>query len=251
MNIRQTTIIELLEKEKRVDVRVLAEHLDVSTMTIRRDLKLLHDQGLLVRTHGGGVSAGKLRFLQGAFPHYVAGPEKLAIGKLAATLVAPGQTVMVDGGTTALEVARNLPKDAAITVVTTSLGVVQELYRSSVQVMLLGGYVRREFPSVYGPLTEENLGRIHVHFLFIGCDGADSTSGFYMTDFHLTTLEQLLIKRADRVVLVTESTKFGRKALVQYAGLEQINTLVTDKHLLPTDRIRLEEAGINVLLAEA
>src|SRR5436309_443371 len=121
MNIRQTAIIELLEKNKRVDVRALAERLGVSTMTIRRDLNLLRNQGFLVRTHGGGMSAGKLSFLQAAFPHYAVSPEKAAIGKLAASLVTAGQTVMVDGGTTALEVARNLPKDADITVVTTSL----------------------------------------------------------------------------------------------------------------------------------
>ena len=250
MNTRQTAIVESLEKDNSVNVRTLANDLGVSTMTIRRDLKLLHDQGLLVRTHGGGVSAGKLHFLQRAFPYHPSNPAKMAIGKLAAGLVAPGQTIMIDGGTTPLAVARNLPKDANNTVVTTSLCAVQELYRSSVQVLLLGGNVRTEFPSLYGPLTEDNLKRIHVEILFMGCDGADSKNGFYMADFRLCNLQQQMITCADRVVLVTESAKFGRKSLMHYASLEHVNTLVTDTHLSPDDRQGLEESGINVLLAE-
>ena len=249
-NPRQTTIVDLLLKGERVDVRGLAERFDVSQMTIRRDLSLLEEQGLVVRTHGGGIPAGKLRFLQGAFPHYAVSPQKAAIGELAAGLVTAGQKVMVDSGTSTLEVARNLPRDADLTVATTSLCVLQELYGSPVQVLLLGGYARKEFPSLYGPLTEEMLKNIHVDILFMGCDGADSKSGFYTADFRLSSLDQQMINCADRVVVVSESAKFGRKAFVRYATVEQVNTLVTDTHLLPADRKNLEECGINVLLAE-
>jgi len=177
-------------------------------------------------------------------------PQKAAIGKLAASLIAPGKTLMIDAGTTSLEVARNLPKDSNITVATTSLCVLQELYGSPMQLLLLGGYTRKDFPSLYGPMTEAMLKSFHVDILFIGCDGADSKSGFYASDLLISSLEQEMINIASRVVVVTESWKFGRKGFVRYAKPEQVHTLVTDARLSSTDRTNLTESGINVLIAE-
>lgn len=250
MNTRQSQLVDRLQHEGRLDVRGLAKYYDVTPMTIRRDLRLLEEAGLLVRTHGGGIQAGKLRFLQGAFPHYVVSPQRAAIGKLAAGLASPGNKIMVDTGTTALEVARNLPRDSNITVATTSLCVVQELYGSPLQVLLFGGYVRKEFPSLYGPLTEAMLKSFHVDVLFIGCDGADSKSGFYTADLRISTLEQQMLEIADRVVVVAESVKFGRKSFVRYATPEQVDTLVTDRNLSIADRKNLEQQGIEIMIAE-
>ena len=250
MNTRQSEIVDLLQEKERVDVAGLAERFSVSPMTIRRDLKLLEDEGLLVRTHGGGILSGKLHFLQQAFPHYAVTPQKAAIGKLAASLVVPGQKVMVDAGTTALEVARNFPRDSNITVATTSLCVLQELYGSPLQVLLFGGYARKEFPSLYGPLTEAMMTSFHVDILFMGCDGANSKSGFYTSDLHTSSLEQQMITIADRVVVVTESSKFGRKAFVRYATPDQVHSLVTDAGLSSVDQTNLEGFGIEILVAE-
>jgi DeoR family transcriptional regulator of aga operon len=250
MNTRQSEIVELLQENERVDVSGLAERFGVSSMTIRRDLKLLEEEGLLVRTHGGGLLSGRLHFLQKAFPHYAVTPLKAAIGKLAASLVAPGQKVMVDAGTTALEVARNFPKDSNITVATTSLCVLQELYGSPLQVLLFGGYARKEYPSLYGPLTEAMMKSFHVDILFMGCDGADTKSGFYASDLHISSLQEQMITIATRVVVVTESWKFGHKSFVRYATPEQVHTLVTDAGLSPADRTNLEGHGINILVVE-
>lgn len=250
MNTRQSKIIDILQEEDRLDVRGLAERFSVSQMTIRRDLKLLQSEGFIVRTHGGGIPAGKLRFLQQAFPHYKVSPEKAAIGKLAAGLVTSGQTVLIEAGTTVLEVARNLPRDRNIVVATTSLCVLQELYGSSMQLLLFGGYTRPDFPSLYGPMTETMLKSFHVDVLFIGCDGADSRSGFYASNLLISSLEQQMIKIATRVVVVTESAKFGRKGFVCFAGPEQVHTLVTDARLSSVDRKNLEESGVNILIAE-
>lgn len=250
MNTRQSEIVDLLQDRERVNVAELANRFSVSSMTIRRDLRLLEEEGLLVRTHGGGILSGKLHFLQQAFPHYAVSHLKAAIGKLAAGLVVPGQKVMVDAGTTTLEVARNFPKDSNITVATTSLCVLQELYGSPLQVLLFGGYARKEFPSLYGPLTEAMMKNIHVDILFIGCNGADSKRGFYTSDIRISSLEEQMITTADRVVVVTESSKFGRKAFVRFAMPEQVHTLVTDAGLSPTDRTNLEGHGINILVVE-
>lgn len=250
MNTRQATILDLVQGNQRVSVRELARYFNVSDMTIRRDLTLLEERGHLVRTHGGGMAVVRADFLQRAFPHAAITPQKRAIGCLAASLVGQGQTVMVDTGTTALEVARHLPHNAGITVATTSLCVAEELYGSPINVLLLGGILRREFPSLYGPMTEGMLQSLHVDVIFMGCDGANSEEGVYTADLHIASLEQAMMRIADRVVIVTESSKFGKRAFSRFARPEEIHTLVTDTSLNETDRQNLQERGVTVLLAE-
>lgn len=247
MNARQTAILELVRQKPGIKVGELAEHFGVSPMTIRRDLTELADQGLLIRTHGGAVPPGSAQPSTLA-PRATA--SKAAIGRLAATLVRRGQTVMVDTGTTALEVARHLPADWELTVATTSLSVAEALYASPIQVLVLGGLLKKGFPSLYGPLTESNLAALHVDILFIGCDGADSQAGFYSADVHLSSVEQAMIRSAERVVVVTESAKFGRRAFVRYATPDQVDTVVTDAHLPAEDRLNLQERGVAVLIVD-
>lgn len=250
MNTRQTAILDLLRNEQRLSVRELAKRFTVTEMTIRRDLDALEAQGFLVRTHGGGMPTGKLRFAHSAFPQFDTSPMQRAIGQAAAKLVQPGQTIMVDTGTTALEVARHLPQDANITVATTSLCVAQALYGSPLNVLIFGGFLRKEFPSLYGPLTEKMLEGFHVDILFMGCDGADA-EGFYTGDLHISQLEQAMIRIADRTIVVTESQKFGHRAFVRYAVPTDIHTLVTDNGLPEQDRLALEEQGLHVVAVTA
>ncbi|MHB9133308.1 MAG: DeoR/GlpR family DNA-binding transcription regulator [Armatimonadota bacterium] len=250
MNTRQQDIVNLLQQSRQVNVRELAQQFAVSEMTIRRDLTQLQEHGVVVRTHGGGIAVGKIEFLQSAYPHYVITPAKRGIGALAAGLVQPGQTIMVDTGTTALEVARHLPHHSGITVATNSLCVAQELYGTPINVLLLGGFLRKEFPSLYGPVTEGMLKNLHVDILFIGCDGADSTAGFYSTDINVASLEKAMIGITSRIVVVTESTKFGKRAFSRYATPQEIHTVVTDSCLSAQDRANLEERGATVLIAE-
>ena len=251
MDKRKVEIVEMLGSSEQVSVRDLAERFAVSGMTIRRDLDELERQGLVVRTHGGAVSSGKLRFIHGALPDLEVSEAKSAIGKRAAELVKPGQMIMVDTGTTALEVARHFARDLSITVVTTSLGVAQELYRSSLNVLMLGGFLRHEFPSVYGPMTEKLLGEIRVDTLFIGCDGVFSDDGFYSNDLHVSSLEQTMTRIASQIVVVTESAKFGRRAFSRYAKIQEINVIVTDSDISSGDRRNLEERGVTTLVADS
>ncbi|MCE5198568.1 MAG: DeoR/GlpR family DNA-binding transcription regulator [Armatimonadota bacterium] len=250
MNSRQTTIIEMLGDNQRIGVRELSDRFGVSEMTIRRDLTELEEQGLLVRTHGGATVAGRLRVLQSAFPHYSVTPEKEAIGKLAASLVEPGQTIMIDAGTTPLEVAMHLPQDEGITVVTTSVCVAQALFGSPVRVLMLGGFLRHEFPSLYGPLTENTLKNLHVDTLFIGCDGADSVDGMYALDLHIVNFERAIMQTTDKVVVVAESQKFAKKAFARYGGWNEVHVLVTDPNLSPKDRANLESYNLELLMAD-
>ncbi len=248
MNARQLGIIEQLQSNPRVNVKELATRFGVSAMTIRRDLILLESHGTLVRTCGGGATLCNI-----PAPASPAAPvrnsRKAAIGQLAAGLVAPGQTIMVDTGTTALEVARHLPHDTSITVATTSLHVAHALSPSPLQVLLLGGFLRKDAQTLYGPLTEHLLSILHIDLLFIGCTGANSEDGFYVTDLLLFSQLQAMMRIADRLVVVTESHKFGKRSFVRYAQLSEVDTLVTDAALSAQDRSNLNEHGVRVLCA--
>jgi DeoR family transcriptional regulator of aga operon len=249
MKTRHARIIDLLKQEQQVNVRDLARRLDVSEMTIRRDMVHLERQGFLVRTHGGGMTTGKISFLQDGMLSDSISPEKQAIGRVAASLVSPNDTIMLDAGTTALQVALHLPRIEGVMVATTSLCVAQALYGSPLQVLLLGGYLRKEFPSLYGPLTERMLDGFHVDTLFTGCDAANSREGLYTADLHLSSLEQMMIRIADRVVVVAESSKFDKRAFVRFATLDQVHTIVTDPGISEQDKQNFEEQGITVLVA--
>ncbi|MHB9036189.1 MAG: DeoR/GlpR family DNA-binding transcription regulator [Armatimonadota bacterium] len=250
MGIRTTKILELVTNNQEVTVRELADMFGVAEMTIRRDFDKLQKQGLLTRTHGGALSSPRLRFLQVGMQNGMPSKFKTKLGKLAASLVQPEQTVMVDTGTTALEVARHLPQDKGITVVTTSLCVAQELFETNIEVFLIGGFLRKSFPSVYGPATEKFLNDLRIDVLFIGCDGAHSDDGYYSNDLHISSLEQAMIRIADKVVVVTESTKFGRRAVARYATIQDVDLLVTDDRISPIDKTRLEQQGVTLMIAE-
>lgn len=250
MNLRQTEISELLNSEEEVNVQELSDRFGVSQMTIRRDLSLLEDLGLAVRTHGGAVVAGKLRFLRGGFAEQTETPQRKAIGKTAASLVREGQTVLVNGGASTFDLALELPRDLGITLATTSLSVAQALYGSGIRVLVLGGFLRDDSPSLYGPLTEQSLVQFTIDILFVGCDGADSRDGFYVSDLHMASLQQAMIGAAQTVVVVVESSKFDRRAFARFAVPQQIRYVVTDSGLSARDCANLEERGVTVLKAE-
>ena len=249
LNHRQAEILNMLQGGQPISVRDLAARFAVSEMTIRRDLNAMEEQRLLVRTYGGASPAGSLRSMNNG-PLYQVPPAKVAIGKRAAALVKPNQTVMFDTGTTALEVARHLPRDTNLTVATTSLCVAQELFGTPITVVLFGGILRKEFPSLYGPMTEAMVKNFHVDMLFIGCDGARSDDGFYTTEVQHSTLEQAMIGIADHVVVVTESHKFAQHAFVRYAPIDGVDMVITDAGLSPLDRRNLEERGVELVIAE-
>lgn len=248
MRARQADILELLQQRQHMTIQELATHFGVSEMTIRRDTLALEERGILLRTYGGGVIFGQRSPSAPPITLSAGNPQKVAIGKLAAGLVAPRQTVMVDTGTTALEVARHLPVDAGITMATTSLPTAQEISRTHIDVLLLGGLVHGETQRLYGYLMEQMLQNLHVDLLFLGCGGADSTDGFYAYDLRFYPQLQAMMRCATKTIVVAESEKFQRKSLIRYAQLSEVHCVITDHNLSPRDRQNLEEHGVEVLL---
>lgn len=193
---RQRAIRELLSAEHQLQIPELARRFAVSTMTIRRDLAALEAEGILLRTFGGGVAVPAATAQ--SFPIAHCGSlVKQAIGLCAAGLVQPGQTVIVDAGTTTLEVVRHLPREAEVTLVTNSLSAAQEMLGTGMRVLLLGGYLSTDEVRIFGPLTEACLANLHADLLFVGCVGASATHGFYMSDLYLTSNVQAMVRAAN------------------------------------------------------
>ncbi len=246
---RRTRLLEMLEREGEHGIDTLADLLDVSSMTIRRDLQVLAEQGRVVRTHGGAAAGQRVtfefRFLERVSQQ---AREKEQIAQTAITLLQPGQSVMLDSGTTTLAIARQLPSIGGLTVVTTSLPIASELFgREGLEVIILGGNLRKDAPDLTGALTEGNLEQLRVDVAFLGADTIDHTGYIYNRSNELGRMLSQMARAADKVYAVADHTKVGHHALMRFAHLRQWHGLITDPALPSRQRTALEKSGVHVI----
>jgi DeoR/GlpR family transcriptional regulator of sugar metabolism len=229
MNARQKKILEFLTKDGEVNVGELARRLKVTTMTIRRDLHALEQQGNVIRTHGGALLANagiiEFAFLKKGEENNA---EKHAIALEIARMVEPAMTVTLDTGTTCLEVAKALSGISNLTLLTSSLAIASAVYaRDNIDLVLLGGKARKGNPDLTGWLTEENLKHFRVDIAVLGAEGADR-EGVYTTDETVARVSQGMIACAGRTVLAADYTKFGRTSFLKYATWSDFDYVITD-----------------------
>lgn len=224
----------------------LADRFEVSEMTVRRDLDALESEGLIARVRGGALAAEPERsFNQTAIERLAV---KSRIGAAAAALVSDQQTLMIDVGTTTLQLAHHL-HDRELTVVTTNLAVYEELTQSArITVVLPGGEVRRNYRSLVGFMAEEALRKMSADIAFLGASGLDR-------DLHLrdSTLVEVPIKRAilsvaNRKVLLLDGAKFGAGGF-EVCDTRSLDVVVTDTTAPEESLDRLREAGVEVIVA--
>lgn len=252
---RQAQIIASFEKNGFVSIAELAEELDVSGMTIRRDLDRLGKRGLLTRTHGGAVATGTLAstvFVEDepAFEHRarVNPVQKSTIARAAAALVGPGESLGLDVGTSILSLAQILTPRKDLRVFTNSLRVGMQMAEGNSKVYVLGGEVRTPEYSMIGAQATEAL---RTHFLdkvFIGVSGMDA-NGFYDYSPEDSEVKRAFLASASQVIVLCDSSKFGRRALTRIAALDKIHTLITEAP--PPEELwaALKEAGVHVIIA--
>lgn len=236
---------------REVTVRELADELDVSEMTARRDLSALEREGLLVRTHGGAVATGRVAF-EFAFgrDQQTMLDAKRAIAAVACGMIEDGQVVLLDTGTTTLELARLLTAGRALTVVTSSLAIVSTLqFASGVETILLGGFLRGGSPDLWGPITERNLEELHVDWVFVGADGVGSDGRLYCEDLNVARVAERMIAAGERAYVLADSSKIGRKSLTSYGGPEDVRALITDDGIDDAQRRALIESGLGIVVA--
>jgi DeoR/GlpR family transcriptional regulator of sugar metabolism len=248
---RRTYIRELVARRGECSVGELASELGVSGMTVRRDLQSLAEDGRVIRTHGGATlgerATFEFAFLERANRNRHA---KAAIARAAAALAAGCRTIMLDGSTTTLAIARQLRGRSSLTVVTTSLPAAAELqHEPGVDALLPGGYVRPASPDLTGSLTEGNLAVLHADFAFLGADAIDAEGRVFTDPPDNSAVLLAMARSADRVYIVADHSKLGRTTLRCFGQLGTWAGLVTDDGADPEFVERLRQRGVHVVVA--
>jgi DeoR family transcriptional regulator of aga operon len=247
---RRRAILELVSHEGRVLVKDLAPRFGTSQVTIRKDLEVLHSRGLVHRTHGGAlpVSMGALLDPSLREKEKLHRKEKQRIGAAAARLVKEGESVILDSGTTTTAVAQALREFHNLTVITNAVNIAAELAGTAIEVILTGGILRENSFSLVGPLAEESLRRLSADFLFLGVDGFDVHFGLTTPNLLEAKVNRVMVEIAKQVVVVCDSSKFGRRSMSLIAPTSAVQRTITDNRIAKSDLHALEQAGIEVTL---
>ncbi|ANE49478.1 DeoR/GlpR family DNA-binding transcription regulator [Flavisolibacter tropicus] len=247
---RHQYIINKLKKEGNVNVFDLCSELEVSSVTIRKDLKLLEDKDLLYRTHGGATLSNPYTVDRSVNEkEKIKSGEKTVIGEAAAQLIQPNDCILIASGTTVASLAKSIQPVGSLTVITAALNVALELiHHPDIEVIQLGGMLRKSSSSVTGLYGEKMLEDFSCSKLFLGVDGIDLEFGLTTTNMMEAQLNRKMIKASQKTIVLADSTKFGKRGFGKICGLEEIEEIITDagvsNHMVET----LTSMGIQVTI---
>lgn len=250
---RQAKLLQLLRQREFVENSELARIFDVTLATIRRDLKTLAEQGVISLDHGGAALANNGRIQDEPLYEtkvFVNHEVKQAIGAAAAALVRNGDAIILDSGTTNAAIARSLraARLRDVTVITCDIMVAKELgSEQHMDVIVLGGLLRKSYYSTYGAYTEMILRNLHADKFFLGIDGADLEHGVTSIVLDEVSVKRLQMGISDQVILVADSGKFGKTALHRVCGWDAIDQVITDDCLRQEYTAFFAEHNIPVL----
>lgn len=245
---RRMKIAEILSKDKSITVSQLSEILGVSESTIRRDLKMLEIDGFIQRTHGGAILNTHTHYE----PSFVEKedyelPSKMQIGRMAASLIEEGDSVILDAGTTTLMIAKSL-QDIHLTVVTNSPIIAIELSnRNNIELIVTGGIERLNTKALVGPIAEMVIRNFKVDKAFIGANAISYENGLMTPDIIEANTKKAMIDVSNEVYAVVDHTKFGKKSFVKFADLSDITAIITDDELDYEIVRKYEQANVDVL----
>jgi DeoR family transcriptional regulator, aga operon transcriptional repressor len=247
---RRNLALQMLRNNGHVSVSELSKALSVSDVTIRKDLQFLEEHHLLLRTRGGAMVNDRMvrdQPLEEKGRQY--SDEKRRIGLAAADLVEDGDTIMMDAGTTTLQVARSLQSKRNLTVLTSSVNLASELLpMNGIEVVMLGGVVRPTSASVVGHYAEQMIKEHSCRKFFLAVDGFDVERGLTTTNSLEAHLNRLMIEASFQTIVVTDSSKFGRRGLSRICGYEDIDKVVTDS-AVPESAVKfLSEHEVEVIV---
>jgi DeoR family transcriptional regulator, aga operon transcriptional repressor len=247
---RHQHILSSLKTRGYVSVSELSHELKVSTVTIRKDLKLLEDRRLLFRTHGSAAPQDPY-----IADRHVNEKEKIqveqkqTIAQRALSLIEPNDSIILASGTTINELGRQMTTLSGLTIISSSLIASQHLsLNQQSEVIQLGGMLRNSSSSVVGPHAEKMLEGFHSSKLFLGVDGIDPGYGLTTTNALEASLNQAMIKAAQKIIVLADATKFGRRGFGRICGLEDVDMIITDSgapaHLIA----QCTEKGVEVVV---
>lgn len=250
---RREAIVRLVRDQGLVRVEDLAERFKVSSVTIRNDLNYLDNKGLLLRSHGGAMALDEaVKEMPFADKGSVNITQKAAIGAAAAELVNDGESIILDSGTTTQHLARHLAHNHNLVVMTNGLNVANELVRADgIEIMMTGGTLRAKSHSFFGSQAEDALRQYRFDKLFLGADGFDLVAGLTTHFDREASLNRVMCDIASEIILLVDSSKFGRKGYHFIRSFAAFHTLVTDKGIPADYMAGLQRQGVRVIVADS
>jgi DeoR/GlpR family transcriptional regulator of sugar metabolism len=246
---RKQHILTVLKRDGQVIAKILSEELGLSEDTIRRDLRELARDGLLQRVHGGALPAS-LAVADFAGRTQIAPGAKVAIGRAAANMVQPGQVVMVDGGTTALQLAKHLPLALEATIVTHSPTIAVELVsHPRLEVILIGGKLFKHSVVSVGAAAIETIGRIRADIYFMGATGIHPKAGVTTGDLEESYVKRALSQSAAETILLASAEKLNAASPYLIVPLTELSGIITEKNIAEEITKPFSELGITVTRA--
>lgn len=245
---RHAIILDMLIQHNPILVSDLSERLNVSSVTIRKDLTELEKANKLYRSHGRAILINPYinnRSINEKEKLFA--DEKRCIGKYGANLITKADSILIASGTTVHALAQNINPDKHLTVITASLPVAQILsHFENVDIIQLGGMLRHSSMSVIGEYAESILQNFSCSKLFLGVDGVDLDFGITTTNIMEATLNQAMIRAAQKTIVLADSSKFGRCGFSKIANMEKVDLIITDSHVQPSVVKRIKEMGIEI-----
>ena len=252
---RQSRLRQVLSSRGMSDLDALAAELNVSISTVRRDIEMLEQEGIVRRTHGGVIWIGEPRSGGQTLPYafdqrlgqQIEVKQKIAVA--ARTLVTPGQTILIDGGTTTFFLAEQLI-GLSLQLLTNSLPIANLFLNDErVELILTGGLMYPRYGVLLGPIAEGTVAGLHCQTMFFSVAGIHQ-SALYNQNMLLVQAERQMMRQSQRVVLLADSGKFGQQALARLGDLSEIDVVVSDSRLSREDRDAVAAAGCELLLAD-
>ncbi len=250
---RHQIILNKLKKEGFVSVADLSREMDVTTVTVRKDLKLLEEKGLLFRSHGSATPVSPfVTDLPVDEKTLMQVEEKAEIASMATEMINEGDAIIIGSGTTMLALAKALPKNIRLTVITAAMNVsIVLLDHPNIEIIQLGGVVRKSSSSVVGHNAEDMLKDFACNKLFLGVDGISPEFGLTTSNMMEAHLNARMIKSAQKTIVLTDSSKFGKKGFGKICDMEEVDIVVTDEGIPEALKHQLEETGIKVCIANS
>lgn len=248
---RHKYILETLQKEGFARVTDMAKDLDVTTVTIRNDFKILEDKGLLYRAHGSASSINPIVKDKSVTEKEKIKPqEKTRIGRTAATLILENDSIILNSGTTVCAFASELSPKGHLTIVTSSVKVTMILSEKEedMEVLQLGGHFRKRSMSVIGNYTMSILNGITCSTLFLGVGGVDLEAGVTTSNLEEAELNRAMMNAASRTVVLCDSTKFGQKGFGKICDIDKVDIIITDSGITKGMKKLIEDQGVQLII---
>ncbi|MFD2630028.1 DeoR/GlpR family DNA-binding transcription regulator [Oceanobacillus kapialis] len=247
---RRDLILNVLQQEKRITVKELSKSLNVSEATLRTDLNIMEEEGLLTRTHGGAILNGEVQQKDNSFSERAKKNReyKISLASKAVEFIDHKDCIVLDASTTALELARILKdKQIRLTVVTNGISAAVELKENpGINVILVGGMVRMGSMALEGLLGTSILDKINIDMMFTSASGFTVKDG--LTDFNVyeVELKKVMVEKAPKVIAMLDYTKIGTSSIASFASTDQIDTIITNDNV-PADLLESLENKINII----